>query len=124
MGLSGCCVMFSFECEMLGLRRCLSTLLSCLEGWLRLAHPVMPYLTEHLWQRIGRRLEYPLGGNPLGDTTSISQASYPEPQHLHAHHDPVVSDAEEQCMRECMRESLGSFRPAHRARRPSSKWMR
>ena len=57
----------------------------------------MPYLTEHLWQRIGRRLERPLGGTPLGDITSISQASYLEPQHLHAHHDPEVSGAEQEC---------------------------
>lgn len=46
------------------------TLHTALEGGLLLLHPVMPYLTEHLWQKLPRR---------EGDTTpSIMIAKYPE----------------------------------------------
>ncbi|KAL8910873.1 MAG: hypothetical protein Q9171_003872 [Xanthocarpia ochracea] len=46
------------------------TLYVALEGGLLLLHPIMPYLTEHLWQKLPRR---------KGDTTaSIMIARYPE----------------------------------------------
>lgn len=46
------------------------TLYFALEGGLLLLHPIMPYLTEHLWQKLPRR---------EGDTTaSIMIAKYPQ----------------------------------------------
>lgn len=50
------------------------TLYTALEGGLLLLHPIMPFITEHLWQKLPRR---------PGDTTpSIMIARYPQP------HDP------------------------------------
>ena len=46
------------------------TLYTAIEGGLLLMHPIMPFLTEHLWQKLPRR---------KGDTTeSIMIARYPE----------------------------------------------
>ncbi|KAK5274142.1 hypothetical protein LTR99_000602 [Exophiala xenobiotica] len=46
------------------------TLYTAIEGGLLLMHPLMPFLTEHLWQKLPRR---------KGDTTeSIMIAKYPE----------------------------------------------
>ncbi|PYI00413.1 hypothetical protein BO78DRAFT_465348 [Aspergillus sclerotiicarbonarius CBS 121057] len=46
------------------------TLYTALEGALTLIHPMMPFVTEHLWQRLPRR---------EGDATiSIMKAKYPE----------------------------------------------
>ncbi len=47
------------------------TLASTLEKLLRLLHPLMPFITEELWQRIG-----PLTGK---DATTIMLQDYPEP---------------------------------------------
>ncbi|USW54204.1 Putative aminoacyl-tRNA synthetase, class I, valine-tRNA ligase [Septoria linicola] len=46
------------------------TLYTALEGGLRLMHPIMPFLTEELWQRLPRR--------PEDKTPSIVVASYPQ----------------------------------------------
>ncbi|EAU38748.1 valyl-tRNA synthetase, mitochondrial precursor [Aspergillus terreus NIH2624] len=46
------------------------TLYTALEGALLLIHPIMPFVTEHLWQRLPRR--------PGDSTISIMKARYPE----------------------------------------------
>jgi valyl-tRNA synthetase len=46
------------------------TLYTALEGALCLIHPIMPFVTEHLWQRLPRR--------PDDKTFSIMRAKYPE----------------------------------------------
>jgi len=46
------------------------TLLTVLDAALRLLHPVMPFLTEELWQR--------LPGRPEGQTETICLADYPQ----------------------------------------------
>ncbi|GIZ43737.1 hypothetical protein CKM354_000695400 [Cercospora kikuchii] len=46
------------------------TLYTALEGGLRLMHPIMPFLTEELWQRLPRR--------PEDKTPSIVVADYPQ----------------------------------------------
>lgn len=45
------------------------TLYTCLDQGLRLLHPLMPFVTEELWQRLPRR--------PNDSTPSIMIASYP-----------------------------------------------
>jgi valyl-tRNA synthetase len=59
----------SSEAEKRGTRR---TLVEVLEVLLRLMHPIMPFITEEIWQRVG-----PLAGKP-GPT--ISTQAYPEPE--------------------------------------------
>jgi valyl-tRNA synthetase len=46
------------------------TLYTCLDYGLRLLHPIMPFVTEELWQRLPRR--------PNDLTPSIMLAPYPE----------------------------------------------
>ena len=48
-----------------------SVLYTCLEQFLRLCHPLMPFVTEELWQRLPNRTE-------LTAVASIMIASYPE----------------------------------------------
>lgn len=45
------------------------TLYTCLDHGLRLLHPIMPFVTEELWQRLQRR--------PNDPTPSIMVSSYP-----------------------------------------------
>ena len=47
-----------------------STLYTCLDIGLRLIHPFMPYISEELWQRLGRRAE--------ADPPSLVVSPYPE----------------------------------------------
>ncbi len=49
-----------------------SVLLEALETTLRLAHPIMPFITEEIWQRLPRR---------EGEPDSIMVAPWPEPVH-------------------------------------------
>ncbi len=59
----------------------LTNLLHAFEGSLRLLHPVMPFLTEELWQRLVKRTET--------RRASIALASYPEYNHAAADHAAV-----------------------------------
>ncbi|KAJ5122803.1 Valine--tRNA ligase [Penicillium atrosanguineum] len=61
------------------------TLYTALEGALCLVHPIMPFVTEHLWQRLPRR--------PDDKTVSIMKAKYPE--YKADFHDPAAETAYE-----------------------------
>ncbi|PYH94790.1 valyl-tRNA synthetase mitochondrial precursor [Aspergillus ellipticus CBS 707.79] len=61
------------------------TLYTALEGALTLIHPMMPFVTEHLWQRLPRR--------PDDATISIMKAKYPE--YLAEFDDPEAETAYE-----------------------------
>ena len=60
----------SSETQLRGTRQ---TLVRVLESLLRLTHPIMPYITEEIWQRVA-----PLAGAGAEDATIMRQ-DYPEP---------------------------------------------
>ncbi|XHG02564.1 hypothetical protein AWENTII_005911 [Aspergillus wentii] len=61
------------------------TLYTSLEGALTMIHPIMPFVTEHLWQRLPRR--------PDDKTISIMTAQFPE--YREEFHDPEAERAYE-----------------------------
>lgn len=54
---------------------CRQTLYTCLEVGLRLLSPLMPFVTEELYQRLPRR-------QPQSDPPSISVTSYPDTEEV------------------------------------------
>lgn len=54
---------------------CRQTLYTCLEVGLRLLSPLMPFVTEELYQRLPRR-------KPQSDPPSICVTPYPEPEEV------------------------------------------
>ena len=54
---------------------CRQTLYTCLEVGLRLLSPVMPFVTEELYQRLPRR-------RPQSDPPSIGVTSYPDTEEV------------------------------------------
>ncbi|XP_068610674.1 valine--tRNA ligase [Brachionichthys hirsutus] len=66
---------------------CRQTLYTCLEVGLRLLSPVMPFVTEELYQRLPRR-------RPQTDPPSISVTSYPDSEEFCWHSEEVDRDME------------------------------
>ncbi|XP_029307563.1 valine--tRNA ligase [Cottoperca gobio] len=64
---------------------CRQTLYSCLDVGLRLLSPVMPFVSEELYQRLPRR-------RPQSDPSSICVTSYPEAEEFCWHSDEVDRD--------------------------------
>jgi valyl-tRNA synthetase len=58
--------------------------LTVYEAALRLLHPVMPFVTEELWQRLVHG-----GGTKAEQPKSISLAKYPEPRGIESSEDPA-----------------------------------
>lgn len=54
---------------------CRQTLYTCLEVGLRLLSPLMPFVTEELYQRLPRR-------NPQSDPPSLCVTPYPEAEEV------------------------------------------
>lgn len=54
---------------------CRQTLYTCLEVGLRLLSPLMPFVTEELYQRLPRR-------RPQSDPPSLCVTPYPDPQEV------------------------------------------
>jgi valyl-tRNA synthetase len=62
------------------------TLVQTLETLLRLLHPLMPFITEEIWQRVAPLTPSPLVGEGWGEGTSIMLQPYPQA-------DPTLIDA-------------------------------
>lgn len=63
------------EAQLRGTRH---TLLTVLEQLLRLLHPIMPYITEEIWQRVA-----PLAGVETNSDSTIMLQAYPQVQPTH-----------------------------------------
>jgi len=75
------------------------TLVSVLESLLRLIHPIMPFITEEIWQRVAPLTGKTDAADDLG--TSIMQQPYP------THRSPLIDEAAETEMQWVMQFILG-----------------
>ncbi|NDV90326.1 valine--tRNA ligase [Alteromonas sp. 345S023] len=75
----------SSEAEKRGTRH---TLINVLESLLRLLHPLMPFITDTIWQRV-----VPLSANSVGDNASIMVQAFPEVDEA-KQDDKVLADIE------------------------------
>ncbi len=73
-----------------------ATLYTVLEQYLRLCHPIMPFVTEELWQRLPNR-------DALQTTPSIMIATYPT--FVHGWYNPIMSSN-----MELLKETINSAR--------------
>ena len=84
--------------------RVTEVLLWTLDHSLRLLHPVMPHLTEELWQKLPRT-----DGTGDGEENFIALVEYPDPP-------PAWRDAELEQAMECLQETIGRLRAFRKER--------
>ncbi|KAJ3069270.1 hypothetical protein HDU99_002981, partial [Rhizoclosmatium hyalinum] len=61
-------------------RACRDTLYTCLDAGLKLLHPMMPFVTEELWQRLPRRDNDPLSKTIMKAKFPVEMACWNNPQ--------------------------------------------
>jgi valyl-tRNA synthetase len=95
--------------QQLGTRR---TLIRVLEAVLRLAHPVIPFITEELWQKVS----VAAGKRQPGEETSISIQPYPRPDNSRLDLEAEAQVAELKAQVEAVRALRGEMNlsPAQR----------
>ena len=95
--------------QQLGTRR---TLIRVLEAVLRLAHPIIPFITEELWQKVS----VAAGKRQAGEETSISVQPYPRPDNTRLDLEAEAQVAELKAQVEAVRALRGEMNlsPAQR----------
>ena len=99
---------------------CYVVLWHCIETWLRLAHPIVPFLSEELWQhmvvRKGPFLDSSVRAHMESVGDSITQYPYPQPQ---LYSDAGYQDAVSELNMRFFVESVHSFRSLFQTARPA-----
>lgn len=75
-----------------------ATLYTCLEHFLRLLHPLMPFVTEELWQRLPHR-------ERLSNCLSIMVAPYPTPANIPADWVDESADADMKVVKDAIHDA-------------------